>query len=282
MFSLRLICPADMAEYVVADLWEEGTCGVRELEREPSQCRNATELIAGFEVDPTQAYARGRHLLARFAKWNPRWEPEEPTDWVASTKASWPAREVGQTWFVVPPWNEEPTPERRRRLVLNPGLACGTGDHPCTQMALAALEATVRPGDGVADIGSGSGILAIASLAMGARLAAAVDPDDSVVASVRENLALNGMAGDAERLLPVTGSADCLRSEAFNVTVANISSTVILMLSEDLVRITKPGGWVVLTGFSPEEGRAFDGIMEVAEVKELSDWCCLRGRKRSP
>ena len=281
MFSLHLICPAGMVEYVLADLWEEGTCGIRELECEPSECRNATELIAAFEADPAQADARGRELLARFAKWNPRWEQEEPTNWVVKAQASWPAREVGETWFVVPPWNQEPTPQKRRRLVLNPGLACGTGDHPCTQMALAALEATVRPGDRVADIGSGSGILAIASLAMGARLAAAVDPDDSVVASVRENLALNGMAGEAEPLLLVTGSADCLRSEAFDVTVANISSTVILMLSEDLLRITKPDGWVVLTGFSPEEGRAFDGIMEVAEVKELSDWCCLRGRKRS-
>jgi ribosomal protein L11 methyltransferase len=280
MFSLRLICPADMAEYVAADLWEEGTCGIRELECEPSERRNATELIAAFETDPTQADARGRQLLARFAKWNPRWEPEEAADWVASTKASWPAREVGETWFVVPPWNQEPTPQKRRRLVLNPGLACGTGDHPCTQMALAALEATVRPGDRVADIGSGSGILAIASLAMGARLAAAVDPDDSVVASVRENLALNGMAGEAEPLLLVTGSADCLRSGTFDVTVANISSTVILMLSEDLLRITRPGGWVVLTGFSREEGRAFDGIVEAEEVEELDDWCCLRGRKR--
>src|SRR5271163_571765 len=99
MFSLHLICPAGMVGYVLADLWEEGTCGIRELECEPSERRNATELIAGFEVDPAQADARGRGLLARFAKWNPRWEPEETTDWVASTKASWPAREVGETWY---------------------------------------------------------------------------------------------------------------------------------------------------------------------------------------
>jgi len=280
MFSLRLICPTHMAQYVVADLWEEGTSGIHELECEASECRNATELIAAFETEPEQANARGRGLLARFAEWNPRWDQEDPTEWAVKTKASWPALEVGETWFVVPPWNDDPTPRKRRRLVQNPGLACGTGDHPCTQMALAALEATVRPGDRVADIGSGSGILAIASLAMGARLAAGVDPDDTVVASARENLALNGMAGEAEPLLLVTGSADCLRSEAFDVIVANISSTVILMLSEDLLRITRPGGWVVLTGFNREEGRAFDGIVEAEDVEELGDWCCLRGRKR--
>ena len=263
-----------MVEYLSADLWEEGTCGIRELES-----GRATELIAAFEAEGGDADALGASLLLQFAGWNPRWEQEEPTDWVAQTKASWPAREVGETWFVAAPWNHDPTPNGRRRLVLNPGLACGTGDHPCTQMALAALEATVKPGDAVADIGSGSGILAIGSLAMGARLAAGVDPDDSVVAAARENLGLNGIAGGPAPLLLVTGSADCLRSDAFEVTVANISSTVILMLVEHLLRVTKPGGWVVLTGFGREEGRAFDGILEAVETQELDDWCCLRGRK---
>jgi ribosomal protein L11 methyltransferase len=148
-------------------------------------------------------------------------------------------------------------------------------------MALASLEATVNGGDAVADIGSGSGILAIASLAMGARIALGVDPDDAVVGAARENLALNGMGGEPDRLLLVTGSADCLQSRAFDVTLANISSTVILMLCEDLLRITKPGGWVVLTGFSSEESHAFEGMMETTEVETLGDWCCLRGRKRS-
>jgi ribosomal protein L11 methyltransferase len=276
VFSLRLLCSREEVEFASADLWEEGTCGIRELE-----WAHGTELIAAFETAPERADTRARELLARFAQWNPRWEQEEPTDWVAETKASWPAREVGQTWFVVAPWNQDPTPERRRRLVQNPGLACGTGDHPCTQLALSALEATVKPGDTVADIGSGSGILAIASLTMGARLAAGVDPDDTVVAAERENQALNGVAGEPEQLLLVTGSANCLRSEMFDVTVANISSTVILMLSEDLLRITRPGGRLVLTGFGSEEGRVFDGIIEVEVVEALGDWCCLRGRKPS-
>jgi ribosomal protein L11 methyltransferase len=275
MYSLRLICPAGMVEYLSADLWEEGTCGIRELES-----GRRTELIAAFEAEAGDADALAAKLLSRFAGWNPHWEREEPTDWVAQTKASWPAREVGETWFVAAPWNHDATPNGRRRLIQNPGLACGTGDHPCTQMALAALEATVKPGDAVADIGSGSGILAIGSLAMGARLAAGVDPDDTVVDAARENLGLNGiMDGPTRLLLLVTGSADCLRDEAFEVTVANISSTVILMLVEDLLRITKPGGWVVLTGFNREEGRAFDGILEAVETDELGDWRCLRGRK---
>ena len=68
---------------------------------------------------------------------------------------------VGERLFLAPPWSEETVPDGRVRLIHNPGLACGTGEHPCTQMALAAMERIVKPGDRVADIGTGSGILAI-------------------------------------------------------------------------------------------------------------------------
>jgi len=273
MFSLRLMCPSELSEYVSADLWEEGTCGIRESEGE-----QGTELIAGFALEAEAAQARARELMARFAKWNPQWEEEPETDWVEMTKESWPPREVGETWFVAAPWNEEPTPAGRTRLVQNPGLACGTGDHPCTQLALAAVAATVRPGDTVADIGSGSAILAVASLLAGARLVAAVDPDEAVVSAARENLALNLRRDEQARCLVVTGSADCLRSETFDVTVANISSTIVLMLAKELLRITKPGGWLILTGFSSDESCAFNGLMEGPQEATLGGWCCLFGK----
>jgi ribosomal protein L11 methyltransferase len=262
MYSLDLTCPAGSSELISAELWERGTIGIREIDG-----LSGTQLIACFETNEAR-----ESLLVQFAAYSPHWKQEDVTDWVLVAQESWPAREVGRRFFVAPPWNQEPTPAGRIRLIQNPGLACGTGDHPCTQLALIALENAVNAKARVADIGSGSGILTIGATLLGARFAVGVDADESASAAALQNFALNGLEPAI-----FTGSADCLATGAFDVVAANISSTVVLAIFDEILRIAKPGATVILTGFSTAEAKTFEPLIAATWVAEMGDWACVAG-----
>ncbi len=260
MYFLRLTCAAMDVEPVSVELWDTGTAGIQEID-------NGAEaiLLAGFESNDDRAI-----ILRRFAQYAPEWEMGDGTDWVAHTKESWPPRSVGDCFFLAPPWCNDPTPSGRHRIIHNPGLACGTGEHPCTQLALEALEKAVHRGHMVVDLGTGSGMLAIAALRLGAKVAVGIDTDEAALAAARENFALNGF-----RPTLAAGSADALRTETADVTVANISGTVLLYLADDLLRITKPNGTLILTGFPQSEVPTFQKLFPNAELSAMNEWCCL-------
>src|SRR5262249_34957556 len=158
----------------------------------------------------------------------PRPVPGE--NWVTRTEEAWPPLLIGKKFFLVAPWNSEPTPPGRLRLEINPGLQCGTGRHPCTQMCLEAMEEIVRPGDAVLDGGSGSGILSIAAKLLGAGRVVACDIDP-----------------DAARPVPFfIGSVEAARSGAFDVVVANINEDVMGPMRADLERVAPRR---ILSGF---------------------------------
>jgi ribosomal protein L11 methyltransferase len=260
MFSLRLRCAPAEVDLISCELWEAGTVGIQELEEE-----NAVLLIAAFETNSERL-----NLLKRFASRQASWIQEDLTDWVEATHRAWPAREIGRSIFLAPPWCTVDTPANRVRIVHNPGLACGTGEHPCTRLALSALETTALAGRSVADVGTGSGILAIAALRLGARLAIGVDWDESALCAARENFELN----DLPPLL-AAGSADCLRDGCAAVTVANISGTVLLSVADELLRITSAGGQLILSGFTEHELPAIQQNFGDGEVTSCGEWRCL-------
>lgn len=261
MYSLRLKCKAEEVDLLSGELWEEGTAGIREL-----QVGDGIELIAGFETNSDRA-----RLLARFANRDTTWTQEDATDWVMATQQSWPGRLIGQSIFLAPPWCNNDTPPGRLRIVHNPGLACGTGEHPCTQLALAALESANVTDKTVLDIGTGSGVLAIAALRLGARRAVGVDPDEAALRAARENFALNDLPA-----LLAAGSAECLGGESAEVTVANISGTVLLSVADDLLRICTQHGILILTGFTEHELPPMKAIFGNGVVTSCDEWRCLR------
>ncbi len=261
MYSLYLDCDADDLDLLSAELWEAGTHGIRELENG----RGGLTLVAGFEDN-----ARREELLRNFGSHSPKWQHEPDTDWVRETENAWPGRLIGERFFVAAPWTGTATPSGRKRIIHNPGLACGTGEHPCTQLALMALERGVKPGCLVADIGTGSGLLAIAALQLGARAALGIDTDEAALAAARDNFALNGMKADL-----IAGSADCLHEATADVTVANISATVLLSLADDLLRVTRPGGCLILTGFPDAELAVVQEIFPARATLQSDGWSCL-------
>jgi ribosomal protein L11 methyltransferase len=158
-------------------------------------------------------------------------------DWVAATEAAWPPLLLGEKFFVVAPWRTEPTPPGRFRLEINPGLQCGTGQHPCTQLCLAAMERVIRPGDSVLDVGSGSGILSRAAKLLGAARVIACDIDPEAAA--------------ASPVPFFIGSVDAVRTGSFDVVVANINEDVIGPLREEFQRVARKR---ILSGFQDERG----------------------------
>lgn len=260
MYFLRLTCPMADAESVSVQLWDAGTTGIQEMD-----CGDEAILLAGFETNDDR-----KQLLHRFAAYAPEWEHEETTDWIAYTRESWPPRSVGERLFLAPPWCEDPTPSGRYRVVHNPGLACGTGEHPCTQLALEALEKIVAPGQRVVDVGTGSGMLAIAALRLGVSIAVGIDTDTAALAATSENFQLNNL-----HPMLAAGSADILKPAIADVTVANISATVLLNIADDLLRITKSNGMLILTGFPESEAAPLQRLFPQAEVSEMNEWRCL-------
>jgi ribosomal protein L11 methyltransferase len=213
MVSVHLDAEPEEFDQIIAALWEAGTLGVTE----------GDGFVEAFFADENAARAFGE----------PRSVLEE--DWVARTQEAWQPLLVGKRFFLVAPWNTEATPTGRLRLEINPGLQCGTGRHPCTQMCLQAMEEIVRPGDSVLDVGSGSGILSVAAKLLGAGRVVACDVDP-----------------DAARPVPFfVGSVDAVRSGSFDVVVANISEDVMGPMRADFERVA---GKRILSGFQDDDG----------------------------
>jgi ribosomal protein L11 methyltransferase len=212
-----------------AELWEAGTAGIVE---EPGGFRAYFDDNASSEA-----------LLQRFSELVPEFRQEEQIDWEQASREAFPALSIGQRFWLVPPWNNDAVPNGRLRLVIEPGMACGTGWHPCTQLCLEALEQSVFPGAAVLDIGSGSGILSEAARLLGAKTIIACDIDEDAIQVARRRLTV-----------PMcVGSSDCFRPGWADVIVANISSAAAEEISPDLQRIGRPGAALILSGFETED-----------------------------
>jgi ribosomal protein L11 methyltransferase len=204
---------------IIERLWLAGTLGIVE---------GPTTLEAFFESES---------VIEQLADLHPKRIEPEAVDWEEETKRSFPPVLAGERFFLVPPWNEDPTPEGRERLVINPGTACGTGYHPCTQMCLAMLEALVRPGTRVADVGAGSGILSKAASLLGAGPIHACDIDPDAVEQ-------------CEWPVKFVGSADALASGSADLLIANISAEVHRELLPEYRRVART---LILSGFEQME-----------------------------
>jgi len=165
---------------------------------------------------------------------------------------------VGSRFFLVPEWRDDPAPEGRFRIPVNPGMAFGTGVHETTQLCLEALEEFVHPGAVVLDVGTGQGILARAARLLGAGTVIACDTDPVAIE-------IAGMG--------FVGSVDAVRSDSVDLVVANISPEAIVHLAPNLLRVRRAGGTILVSGFEVNEtGQVSFALPGVQEVRQKGNW----------
>ena len=200
-------------------------------------------------------------------------------DWANNWKQYFKPLPVGQNLVIVPSWDEN-VPEEyaaRTRIVMDPGMAFGSGQHDTTRLCLEMIEKHLGRSDNVLDVGTGSGILAIGALLLGADKAVGIDIDPLAVKISTENAARSGLQ---DRYTACCGDRALVVVGRYSMIVANIVADIVLKLIPDTVRLLAPGGKLILSGIiterreDVEKGLSGSGY-SVVDSKEQGGWCVL-------
>ena len=202
-------------------------------------------------------------------------EGVEQEDWQNAWKQYYHAMDIGRRLAIVPGWEEYDTD--RTVITMDPGMAFGTGTHETTSLCLKTLDELVQGGERMLDIGTGSGILAIAALKLGAKEAEGVDIDPMCVRTAGENAQRNGVA---ERLTVLVGDLSDKASGVYDIITANIVAAAILSLAPAVPALMAPGAKFIASGIIDERrDEVLDGLkaagLRPVQVKEKRGWVCI-------
>ena len=265
MSIVVVVDPADI-DVVSGLVWDLGVSGIEEQ----ALPDGAVELRIGCEKNIAQ------HVLEVLAeRWAPTAEP------VAADEGLDAWRDHAQVWrigsmVIVPPWLETPIDldENDLVIVIDPGHAFGSASHETTRMCLEAVVDLVTPGCAVADIGCGSGILAIAAARRGATMVVATDIAADAIVATLDNALTNNVADLVE---VSTATIDELDPATFDVVFANIGAATLSSMAAALVQVTKPDGDLVLSGLLGEQAETVISSFEQSgalrtEVRADGEW----------
>ena len=199
----------------------------------------------------------------------------EQEDWQNAWKKYYHAMDIGNRLAIVPGWEQYETD--RTVITMDPGMAFGTGAHETTSLCLETLDSLVKGGERVLDIGTGSGILAIAALKLGAAVAEGVDIDPMCVRTAGENARRNGVQ---DRFTVLVGDLSDKASGQYNIITANIVAAAILSLAPHVPALMAPGARFIASGIiDTRKDEVLTGLraagLEPVEVKEKRGWVCI-------
>ncbi|XP_073027447.1 uncharacterized protein [Primulina eburnea] len=233
-------------------------------------------------------------------------EMHDHTDWIKQTQESFHPVEITEGIWIVPEWRSPPNPWAIN-IILNPGLAFGTGEHPTTKLCLLLLHQSIKGGESFLDYGTGSGILAIAALKFGADLAVGFDIEPQAITSAKHNGALNGVRPD-KLLLSLVPSKNSRHfenefqnenstehdpnnskiifvKEKYDVVIANLLLYPLLDLADRIVSFAMPGAIVGISGIISEQVpsviKHYSQFLDNITVSTMEDWACISGSKKS-
>lgn len=213
---------------------------------------------------------------------NYRVEILEDKDWEREWMQHYQPMQFGKAFWVCPSWIEPPDPAATN-LLLDPGLAFGTGTHPTTALCLSEIAGMPLQGLSVVDYGCGSGILGVAALQLGAAQVLAVDNDPQALVATADNAERNGIEPSSLTVvLPENVNFDIYTGKA-ELVIANILAGPLASLSETLLSLLKPGGRLLLSGLLENQAEDlcahYASDIEISIAGEKDGWVCLLGVK---
>ncbi len=269
-FQVSVVLPRAKVEIASAQLFELGCCGVVE-----EDISDGVRLAAYFETIQNKAEIEQALMPCEC-----RFEQVPDTDWTLAWRSFFQPVYPTPRMAICPPWDMVPDPPGGFTIAIDPQMAFGTGHHETTRLALLGLEKKIMSGDRVLDVGTGSGILSIAAVKLGASEVMAVDIEADAIENARANCILNGVD-----IKVVLGQYSVDRvSGVFDVGVANIISSILLPIIPELAKRLQSGGYAILGGILDREREAFCAVLDRAdlvldEMLEDGEWLCAIARK---
>ncbi|EKG0038802.1 50S ribosomal protein L11 methyltransferase [Vibrio cholerae] len=239
-----------------------------------------TDVVALYEADMDTSLIlqqiKASNMLAEgFAH---KVEQVEDKDWEREWMDNFHPMQFGRRLWICPSWREVPDPQAVN-VMLDPGLAFGTGTHPTTALCLEWLDNLDLSGKTVIDFGCGSGILAIAAIKLGAAKVIGIDIDPQALLASKDNAARNGVEDQIEVYLP----KDQPEGFVADVVVANILAGPLRELSPIIKGLLKPGGQLAMSGILDTQAESvaefYRDDLELDPIAEKSEWCRISGRK---
>ncbi|NRA69567.1 MAG: 50S ribosomal protein L11 methyltransferase [Gammaproteobacteria bacterium] len=289
--QLKLNATADTAEHLGDILSDSGALSVTFLDAKdnpvfeplPGETRlwGETDIVALYEGEQDMT------VVLNFLKAQPelgadfahKIEPLEDKDWVREWMDQFHPMKFGKRLWICPSWRDVPDPTAVN-VMLDPGLAFGTGTHPTTALCLTWLDGLDLTDKTVVDFGCGSGILAIAALKLGAKRVVGIDIDPQAIIASKENARRNGVEGLIELYLPQDQPDDILG----DVLVANILAGPLEELAPLMQGLVKTGGPLALSGLLPSQAdrllNVYSQWFDMAPATEQDEWIRLNGIKR--
>lgn len=269
-FQVSVVLPRAKVEIVSAELFELGCCGVVE-----EDISDGVRLTTYFEM--VQNEGEIRQALVPYAC---RFESVPDTDWTRAWRSFFRPIYPTPRMAICPPWDRVPDPPGGFTIAIDPQMAFGTGHHETTRLALLGLEKRIISGDRVLDVGTGSGILSIAAVKLGAAEVVAVDIEGPAIENARANCVLNDV--DAQVVL-MQCSVDRV-SGIFDVVVANIISSILFPLIPELAKRLHPEGCAILGGILDRDREVFCTVLDrsdlvLDEMLDDGEWLCAIARK---
>ena len=258
--ELSVSAKSDTVEKVASILGQYGQGGAT-IEEWQSEINEEKTFVVKIYLPHGRSYKEVRnnigHDLANLPSSTPTVIKErllKPEDWFDSLKKHFGILEIGEKFIIKPSWICQPLPTSTRTIIeLDPGAAFGTGLHPTTRLCLVRLEKYLVPGMSVLDLGTGSGILAIAAVKLGASSVLAIDIDPVAVKAARSNIRINGV----EDHVQVKRGSLSTRTQrefkgSFDMAIANITAKTISDLSPGFAKVLKPGGKLIVSGINSQ------------------------------
>ncbi len=244
------------------------------------------------DEDPQDVVERVREVLREVSSFTDIGEgtvevsQTEDADWINNWKEYFHQFSIDDI-LIVPSWEEAVPGENTGMIIhMDPGTAFGTGMHETTQLVVRALKKYCHPGDQVLDVGTGSGILGIVALKLGAGHVLGTDLDPCAASAVEENLGANGISGEDFRMVLGNLIEDpaLAGNEAYDLVLANILPDVLVPLTPVVVGLMKPGGYYITSGIlSGKEETVLSAVREAGltpvEVTAQGEWVSVTARK---